>query len=175
MLNFLISAIILAASTTASAEDLPNNTIITNRSSLVSINDLKTVAITNDSSEVRSNNGNRVIHINAALEVGLSVEGNLCESKADDAFISISPEKEDQAALALHRKFAADPFSDIFSACAAYSAPRDVTVAVRLYDYAFNTGYEKTFSIATSYDRTRVILVKVRYDDSHGLVASIER
>ncbi len=175
MLNFLISAIILAASTTASAENLPNNTIITNRSSLVSINDLKTVAITNDSSEVRSNNGNRVIHINAALEVGLSVEGSLCESKADDVFISISPENEDQAAIALHRKFAADPFSDIFSACAAYSAPRDVTVAIRMYDYAFNTGYEKTFSIATSYDRTRVILVKVRYDDSLGLVATIER
>jgi hypothetical protein len=169
----LLSTMILIAGTTAHAEDLPQNAVITNRSSHISINEVKTVKITNDKTEVQTGGGHRVISVNAALEIGLNVEGNLCGYNARDVFMTETRTGQDQSTLSLSYKYRTNPFSDILSACTASSAPRDVTVALRLYDSAFDAPYERTFSLALSYDLSQIVLVKVRYDDSLGLVATI--
>lgn len=172
MRHFFLSLLFLFGSASASGQDFPNNAVITSQSNPVIIYEVRTAEISHDASEVNEGDGFRVIRISAALQIDLNVEGNICGSKPESVSVR-AVEVAGQTQLSLQYIRATNPFLDELVGCAAYSVPRTITVALRINDFA-ESHFEKIYSLTLGLYGQEV-LIKVRYEDNVGLIATIVR
>lgn len=173
----LLTALLCLTTGTVFADDLPENAVITNSSSSLTIYAVNGVSLSHDATQVIDDAaGGRMIRAEAALSIHLNVEGNLCGGKLDDVSM-IAQRSDDGTVISLTQKYQTDPFSNVIEACASYSAPRNVTVALKIYGTAFNgQSFERSFLISVNPfgpGETTSARVVVKYDESAGRLVAI--
>lgn len=164
----------------AFADDLPDNTVITNTYSGVGVYNVKDAKITKEKvTRSSSPTLGRIDDFTVVVEVSLDVEGNICDSKPETiaAHITSTPPKW-ETNVNFYTTSENDPYEDVIRGCLAYGRVTPVKYPIKIYSSAWKAKpYKQVFNIMgnASNSGTRTAAVEFTYTIEKGPVVKLKK
>lgn len=148
--NTVFSTVLASLSVAATAADLPQNYVITQQTSRVEIFEVKSAKVVKPNIKKTEIPRGTYASFQSVLELGLTVQGNLCTAKPEDVALIIAPISAGKMQLGLIAAFDNHAYSDINYACTAHGVIANTKVAFKLYGSVANQEeFKQTYVIPT--------------------------